>query len=87
MNKVAKIEKNTKTSTKKELPKNEYAVFSKIVPVQAGDIYKVLSMGTCVEFTDRLSEAQAAYKEASKPKQMFKVLRAGGVLKLHDEMI
>jgi hypothetical protein len=76
-----------KQLTKEEKSKTEYAVFDRPVQTQGGDIYKVLSMGTCVEFTDKIGSAEAAYREASKPRQMFKIYRAGGVEKMREEML
>jgi hypothetical protein len=76
-----------KTLTKEDKAKNEYAVFDRPVPAQRGDIYKVLSMGTCVEFTDKISSAEQAYREASKPRQMFKMFRTGVVEKMREEII
>ena len=62
------------------------AVFDRPVQRQGSPIYKVLSMGTCVEYTDKIMSANAAYKEASKPKQMFKI--AGKyVEKIYEEVI
>lgn len=64
------------------------AVFDGPVKAQRGDIFKVLSMGTCVEYTDQIVHANTAYKEASKPKQMFKIMRgSGAVQKLYEEII
>lgn len=59
--------------TKEDKTKNERAVFDKQVPRQGGTIYKVMSMGTCVEFTDKINSGNAAYKEASKPREMWKI--------------
>lgn len=54
------------------------AVFDRPVRAQYGDIYKVVSGGVCVEYTDKISEAEGAYKDAVKPKEMWKLYRAGG---------
>ena len=70
---------------KNQYNKNGRAVFSKLVKAQYGDIYKVVSSGVTVEYTNRLSAAQSAYKESSKPKQMFKLPVEGGVVCLHNE--
>lgn len=59
--------------TKEDKMKNERAVFDKQVQRQGSPIYKVLSMGTCVEFTDKIAAGNAAYKEASKPREMWKI--------------
>lgn len=69
-----------KEKVEKGTPKNERAVYSALVPVQYGDIFKVISKGVCVEYTDRLLEAQAAYKEANVPKEMFKIFRDTGAV-------
>lgn len=69
-----------KEEKEKGTPKNERQVFSALVPVQYGDIYKVISKGVCVEYSDRLTEAQAAYKEANAPKEMFKIYRDTGAV-------
>jgi len=62
------------------------AVFDRPVQRQGSTIYKVLSMGTCVEYTDKIMSANAAYKEASKPKQMFKI-SGKYVEKIYEEII
>lgn len=62
------------------------AVFDRQPQRQGPTIYKVLSMGTCVEYTDKLMSANAAYKEASKPKQMFRILGAQ-VDKIYEEIL
>ena len=73
---------------RKEQNTNERAVFDAPVKPLRGDIYKVLSIGTCVEWTDSINAAQAAYKEASVPKTMFKITRAGGhVTKVHEQIV
>jgi hypothetical protein len=67
--------KMAKDKTQKQIDaeKNTRAVFDKPVQRQGSPIYKVLSMGTCVEFTDKIMSAQAAYKEASVPREMWKI--------------
>ena len=61
---------------------------TRMVPAQRGDIYKVLSKGYVTEWTDRLQDAQSAYKEGSVPKTMFKIMRStGAVSKLREELI
>lgn len=65
--------KQIKSDSKEDRSKNERAVFDKPVQRQGSPIYKVLSMGTCVEFSDKLMSANAAYKEASKPREMWKI--------------
>lgn len=73
---------------RKEQASNERAVFDSPVKAQRGDIYKVLSLGTCVEFTDSLTAANSAYKEASVPKTMFKIARGSGhVTKVYEQII
>lgn len=68
------MNKQVKLSEKQvERIANERAVFDGPVQVQRGAIHKVTSIGTMVEFTDRFQDAQKAYKEASTPKQWFKV--------------
>ena len=58
------------------------AVFDRPVQAQRGDIYKVLSKGTCVEFTDKIRDAESAYKEASVPKEMWKLYRSSSTCTL-----
>jgi hypothetical protein len=71
---------------KESKSKNERAVFDRPVQRQGSPIYKVLSMGVCVEFTDKIMSANAAYKEASKPKQMFKI-SGKHVEKVYEQVI
>jgi hypothetical protein len=75
--------------TKEEKEKNEKVIFGALVREQKGPvIYKVLTKGVCVEFTDEISRGKAAYAEASKPKQMFAITRAtGAVSKLYEEIL
>ena len=64
------------------------AVFDRPVQAQRGDIYKVLSKGTCVEFTDKIRDAEAAYKEASLPREMYKIMRgSGAVIKMREQVL
>ena len=77
-----------KQNRKEQATSNERAVFDAPVKPLRGDIYKVLSIGTCVEWTDSINAAQAAYKEASVPKTMFKITRAGGhVTKVYEQIV
>ena len=62
-------------------PKNEHVVFSAPVKAQHGDIYKVMSLGVCIEFTDRLAEAESAYRSAATPKSLVKIIRSNGAAK------
>lgn len=55
------------------------AVFDQPVQRQRGDIFKVEAQGVCVEYTDKLKDAQAAFKDASLPKVMWKVSKETGV--------
>lgn len=71
----------------KQTGKNERQVFDGQVRAQYGDIYKVIAGGVCVEFTDRIGEADSAYKEANKPKEMWKLLRGGGVTLLRKQVM
>ena len=75
--------------TKDEKAKNERAVFDAPVQKQKFPIYKVVSKGVCVEFTDRLTSASAAYKEAPKPKTMWKIADRYGssVEKIYEEIM
>lgn len=57
----------------------ERAVFSQPVQKQRGDIFKVTAQGVCIEFSDKLSAAQAAYKDAAIPKVMWKISKETGV--------
>ena len=73
---------------RKEQASNERAVFDGPVKAQRGDIYKVLSQGTCVEYSDSIGAATSAYKEAPKPKVMFRIARGTGqVSKVYEQII
>lgn len=77
-----------KKLTKEEQEKQQRAVFDRPVQAQRGDIYKVLSKGTCVEFTDKLRDAEAAYKEAKLPREMYKIMRgSGAVIKMREQVL
>jgi hypothetical protein len=76
-----------KKLTKEEQEKQQRAVFDRPVQAQRGDIYKVLSKGTCVEFSDKIRDAEVAYKEASVPKQMWKLYRSTSICTLMREEI
>ena len=66
--------------------KQEATTTSRNVAAVRGDIYKVISKGVNIEWTDRINEAQAAYREASAPKTMFKIMRdTGAVTKLYED--
>ena len=67
------MSKKEKSQKQIDAEKNTRAVFDKPVQRQGSPIFKVLSMGTCVEFSDKLFSANAAYKEASKPREMWKI--------------
>lgn len=71
---------------KKEI-RAEYSVYNNLVQVQPGDIYKVTCKGTCVEFTNRYTDAVSVFNGASKPKQLHKVSRGTGVGYLLKEEI
>jgi hypothetical protein len=72
----------------KDQDKMTRIVFDRPVKEQRGDIYKILSKGTCVEYTDKLREAEAAYKECSLPKEMYKVSRlTGNCIKLRQDIM
>lgn len=72
--------KQEKVNKKEDQFKNEKAIFDKSVRAQVGDIYKVVSNGATIEWSNKLSEAQAAYRDAIKPKQMYKLPVEGGVI-------
>ena len=78
-----------KEQTLDEKKKNERAVFGALVREQRGPVlYKVLSLGTCVEFTDELKIAKEAYNEAANPRQLFAINRATGkVDKLYEQIL
>lgn len=59
--------------------RRDRAVFGQLVQKQRGDIFKVVSQGVCIEFTDKMRDAQAAFKDASIPKVMWKVSKETGV--------
>lgn len=75
-----------KEKTEREFNPNERAVFDRPVQRQGSPIYKVISLGTCIEYTDKIMSANAAYKEASKPKQMFKI-DGTSVTKIYENII
>ena len=65
--------------------KQEATTTTRNVPAVRGDIYKVISKGVNIEWTDRIQEAQSAYREAGAPKTMFKITRGtGAVTKLQE---
>jgi hypothetical protein len=65
---------------RKDQASNERAVFNGPVKAQRGNIFKVVSQGVCIEYTDQLNDANSAYKEAAKPKTMFKITRDTGAV-------
>lgn len=69
----------TKQDRKSEKFSNERAVFDKSPRRQRGDIFKVIAQGVTIEFTDRYTSAQSAYKDAPKPKQWYKLSAEGSV--------
>lgn len=75
--------------TKEQKTKTERAVFDAPVQKQKFPIYKVVSKGVCIEFTDRLTSASAAYKEAPNPKTMWKIANRHGssVEKIYEEIM
>lgn len=60
--------------------KNERVIFSKPVKAQPGDIYKVVSNGVTVDYTNRLSQAMSVFKDTIKPKELYKLPVEGGVI-------
>ena len=80
------MSKTQKTQKQIDAEKQTRAVFDKPVQRQGSPIYKVLSMGTCVEFTDKIMSANAAYKEASKPREMWKIAGSASEL-IYKEVI
>lgn len=76
---MTKVKKTAENKAQEKFG-NERAVFDKLVPIQRGDIFKVMSQGVNIEFTDRFDSAQKVYKDALKPKEMFKIARAGGAV-------
>ena len=80
------MSKTQKTQKQIDAEKQTRAVFDKPVQRQGSPIYKVLSMGTCVEFTDKIMSANAAYKEASKPREMWKIAGSSSEL-IYKEVI
>jgi hypothetical protein len=83
---MKEVKMKEKTKKQIEADKNTRAVFDKPVQRQGSPIYKVTSMGTCVEFTDKIMMANAAYKEASKPREMWKIAGSQSEL-LYKEFI
>jgi len=53
---------------------------------QKEPIFKVVSAGVCVEFTDRYPHAKTAYESCRKPKTMFR-LEAGSAFKMFEEYL
>jgi len=77
-----------KKETKSEKEAQQRVVFDRPVQAQRGDIYKVMSKGTCVEFTDKIRDAEVAYNDASVPREMYKILRGtGAVIKMREQVI
>lgn len=75
--------------TKEEKTKNERAVFDGPVQKQQFPIYKVVSKGVCIEFTDKVMNASKVYQQAEKPKSMWKIAtRKGDVVeKIYEEIL
>lgn len=65
---------------KQSFNKDEYAIYSKQVRSQPGDIYKVTSKGVTVDYTNRISEALSSFKDAVGPKEMWKLPTEGGAV-------
>ena len=77
------------SAKKAEAVMNTRAVFDAPVQRQQFPIYKVVSHGVCIEFTDKLMNASKVYKEAPKPKSMWKIANRHGtsVEKIYEEVI
>lgn len=83
---MSKKEKGEKKERKTN--PDERAVFDAPVKAQRGDIFKVTSKGVVIEYTDNMNNAVSAYKEAGKPKSMFKMYRgSGAVEKVYEEIV
>jgi hypothetical protein len=63
-----KVEKKKEKSSK-----NERQVFTSLVREQIAPFYNVVSAGLTVEWTDKMSEATAAYKTATLPKRIWRI--------------
>lgn len=72
----------------KKINLDERAVFDAPVKAQRGDIFKVISKGVVIEYTDNMANATSAYREAGKPRSMFKMYRgSGAVEKIYEEIV
>lgn len=82
------MSKEKKEKKEKKVNPDERAIFDAPVKAQRGDIFKVTSKGVVIEYTDNLMSANSAYKEAGKPKSMFKLYRgSGAVQKIYEEIV
>lgn len=83
------MSKKEKTEKKeRKVNPDERAVFDAPVKSQRGDIFKVISKGVTIEFTDNVMAANSAYKETLPPKSMFKIHRgSGSVEKIYETFL
>lgn len=65
-------------------PVGEYAIYDTQVKKQGYPIFKVVSKGVCIEYTDRISQAEQAYKETSCPKEMYRLTKENTVCLRHQ---
>lgn len=80
--------KEKKDKKEKKVNPDEYAVFDAPVKAQRGDIFKVISKGVTIEYTDNIIHANSAYKETLPPKSMFKIHRgSGAVEKIYENFL
>jgi hypothetical protein len=69
------IKDKSKQLSEKQLERKlqERAVFDGPVQAQRGVLNKVVAQGVTIDFTDRHNDAHKAYKDASKPKEWWKI--------------
>lgn len=72
------VESEAAVEAKSKAFANERAMFTSLVQENHGDIYKVVSMGTTIDFTDKYKEAEKTFNDAGTPKQMFLINRETG---------
>lgn len=64
------------------------AIFDGPVKAQRGDIFKVVSRGTCVEYTDKIRDAEAAYAASGVPREMYRIaVGSHAVTKLREQIL
>ena len=67
------------SKTEKQEKKNAPVVGTGMVRAQHAPFYNVVAAGTTIEWTDKLSEASNAFKDAVKPKFLWRIGGAGEI--------